>query len=205
MSSKGKRGWLEEHMRDEYVQRARAEGYRSRAVYKLLEVQAKGKFIKPGMTVLDLGSAPGGWSQVASKLVTKQGRVIAVDLLDMEPVPGVEFIQGDFTEEEALQAILSAMGENKAAVILSDMAPNLSGMASVDQPKSMYLAELALDLSQQLLQKGGTMLIKLFHGVGFAEFVVEVRKTFKEVTICKPKASRSRSKEVYLLAKRYDM
>jgi 23S rRNA (uridine2552-2'-O)-methyltransferase len=194
------RAWLKEHRSDPYVLQAQREGYRSRACYKLLEIQDKDKIIRPGFTVVDLGAAPGGWSQVASRLVGHKGRVIASDLLPMDSLENVEFIQGDFTEESVLQSILDAVGEEGADLVISDMAPNMSGMNAVDQPRSMYLVELALDLARQVLKPGGAFLSKVFHGEGFDELLRDTRGSFDRVLTRKPSASRPRSREVYLLA-----
>ena len=195
------KAWLKEHRDDVYVQRAQAEGYRSRACYKLLELNDKDKFIRPGMTVVDLGSAPGGWSQVAAQLVGHKGRVIASDILPMDALAGVDFIQGDFTEQSVFDAIQAIIGESSPSVVLSDMAPNMSGIVSVDQPKAMYLVELALDMALQILPEGGVFAAKVFHGEGFDEWLKLVRNHFKTVNSRKPAASRPRSKEVYVVAK----
>lgn len=195
------KAWLKEHRDDVYVQRAQAEGYRSRACYKLLELNDKDKFIRPGMTVVDLGSAPGGWSQVAAQLVGHKGRVIASDILPMDALAGVDFIQGDFTEQSVFDAIQAIIGESIPSVVLSDMAPNMSGIVSVDQPKAMYLVELALDMALQILPEGGVFAAKVFHGEGFDEWLKLVRNHFKTVNSRKPAASRPRSKEVYVVAK----
>lgn len=195
------KAWLKEHRDDVYVQRAQAEGYRSRACYKLLELNDKDKFIKPGMTVVDLGSSPGGWSQVAAQLVGHKGRVIASDILPMDAVAGVDFIQGDFTEQSVFDEIQAVIGDSVPSVVLSDMAPNMSGIVSVDQPKAMYLVELALDMAVQMLPEGGVFAAKVFHGEGFDEWLKSVRSHFKTVNSRKPAASRPRSKEVYVVAK----
>ncbi len=195
------KAWLKEHRDDVYVQRAQAEGYRSRACYKLLELNDKDKFIKPGMTVVDLGSAPGGWSQVAAQLVGHKGRVIASDILPMDAVAGVDFIHGDFTEQSVFDEIQAVIGDSIPSVVLSDMAPNMSGIVSVDQPKAMYLVELALDMAVQMLPEGGVFAAKVFHGEGFDEWLKSVRSHFKTVNSRKPAASRPRSKEVYVVAK----
>ena len=195
------KAWLKEHRDDVYVQRAQAEGYRSRACYKLLELNDKDKFIRSGMTVVDLGSAPGGWSQVAAQLVGHKGRVIASDILPMDALAGVDFIQGDFTEQSVFDAIQAIIGESSPSVVLSDMAPNMSGIVSVDQPKAMYLVELALDMALQILPEGGVFAAKVFHGEGFDEWLKLVRNHFKTVNSRKPAASRPRSKEVYVVAK----
>jgi 23S rRNA (uridine2552-2'-O)-methyltransferase len=201
--SASSRRWLHEHFNDPYVKQAQREGYRSRSVYKLLELQERDKFIKPNMTVIDLGAAPGGWSQVLTKMVGKNGRIIALDILEMEPIHGVEIIVGDFTEDAVLEELMAALGDIKADFILSDMAPNLSGIDSVDQPRSIELAELALDLALRALRPTGGFLVKVFQGEGFDAFLVTLRQSFKKVTIRKPKASRDRSREVYILAKNY--
>lgn len=201
--TKSSRRWLKEHFDDVFVKRAQAEGYRSRAVYKLLEIQERDHLLRPGMTVLDLGAAPGGWSQVARRLVGPQGRVIATDILDMEPVEGVDFLQGDFREESVLERLLVRLGEAKADLVMSDMAPNMSGTDAVDQPRAIYLAELAMDLARATLRPGGAFLVKLFQGEGSDAFVADVRRSFGQVVVRKPKASRPRSREVYLLARNY--
>jgi 23S rRNA (uridine2552-2'-O)-methyltransferase len=201
--SKSSTRWLQEHFDDEYVKLSQKEGYRSRAVYKLKELQEKDRLIQHGMSVLDLGAAPGGWSQYAVELVGKNGRVVASDILPIDPLPFVEFIQGDFTEERILNEILDLIGNDKADVVISDMAPNLSGNDAVDQPSSIYLCELALDISKQILAENGTMVVKLFQGAGSDEYLKEVRQCFRQVKIRKPKASRARSREVYVVAQRY--
>jgi len=175
----------------------------SQRVYKLKEVQEKDRLIQHGMSVLDLGAAPGGWSQYAVELVGKNGRVVASDILPIDPLPFVEFIQGDFTEERILNEILELIGNDKANVVISDMAPNLSGNDAIDQPSSIYLCELALDISKRILAENGTMVVKLFQGAGSDEYLKEVRQCFKQVKIRKPKASRARSREVYVVAQRY--
>jgi 23S rRNA (uridine2552-2'-O)-methyltransferase len=194
---------MDEHVEDEFVRRARQEGWRSRAVYKLMEIQEKDRIIKPGMTVVDLGAAPGAWSQYAAQLVGSRGRVIAVDLLPMDPLPGVEFIQGDFREQETLDALEAALGERPPGVVLSDMAPNISGLATVDQPRAMYLAELALELARSRLDPGGALVTKVFQGEGSDALVADARKDFGTVRMRKPKASRGRSREFYLVAGNY--
>lgn len=193
--------WLKEHFDDSYVQRAQKEGYRSRACYKLLEIQEKDRLVKPGMTVVDLGSAPGGWSQVAANLVGHNGRVIASDILPMDSLAGVDFVLGDFTEESVLHEILALIGDSPVDLVISDMAPNMSGMPAVDQPRSMYLVELALDLARQVLKPGGAFLAKVFQGEGFDPLLQEMRTNFLTVQSRKPAASRSRSREVYQLCK----
>jgi len=191
---------MNEHLNDEYVKKAQKEGYRCRAVYKLLEIIDKNQIITKGNRVLDLGAAPGGWSQVAAKIVGKTGQVIASDILPIEEISGVDFLQGDFTEMSVYEALLSLTKDQKMNTVLSDMAPNMSGQLSVDQPKSMYLAELALDMAIKTLTPNGHFLVKVFQGDGFDAYVQIARQTFKRVAIKKPKASRARSKEVYLLA-----
>ncbi|MBE9538682.1 MAG: 23S rRNA (uridine(2552)-2'-O)-methyltransferase RlmE [Proteobacteria bacterium] len=195
--------WLKEHRDDLYVQRAQREGYRSRACYKLLELQEKDRLIRPGMTVVDLGSAPGGWSQVAAELVGHNGRVIASDILPMDSLAGVEFIKGDFTEDDIFDQIVAVIGETPVDVVVSDMAPNMSGMSEVDQPRSMYLVELALDMSRRVLPPGGVFVTKIFQGEGFEALLKDARSSFSRVLTRKPQASRARSKEVYLVAKDY--
>ena len=192
--------WMNEHLKDEFVKKAQKEGYRSRAAYKLLEIIDKDQIIKTGFKVLDLGAAPGGWSQVAIKIVGKTGQVIATDILPVESIANVEFLQGDFTEEIIYNKLLSLTNKQKINVVLSDMAPNMSGQISIDQPKSMYLAELALDMATKVLSHNGHFVVKIFQGDGFDGFIQNSRKNFKKVIIRKPKASRPRSKEVYLIA-----
>jgi 23S rRNA (uridine2552-2'-O)-methyltransferase len=201
VKSKSSKRWLSEHFDDQYVKMAQQNGLRSRSAYKLLELQDKYKLIKPGMTVVDLGAAPGGWCQVVKPLVGKTGRVLALDILEMEPVHGVEFIQGDFTEDEPLKALEAALDGQTVDLVLSDMAPNMSGMATIDQPKAMYLAELALEFVRAHLKPGGDYVVKLFQGTDFDGYVREVRSLFSKVQVRKPKASRPRSREVYLLAR----
>jgi len=205
--SKSSKNWLKEHFDDAWVQKSREDGYRSRASYKLLEINKADKLIKPGMTVVDLGSAPGGWSQVAVGLVGQKGRVIASDILAMDPIQDVIFVQGDFTEDACFQEILShvrdsgSLGDHCVDLVISDMAPNLSGMAAIDQPKSMYLVELALDFANSTLKPGGAFLTKVFQGDGFEALLKELRQQYTQVLTRKPDSSRSRSKETYLLAK----
>ena len=195
--------WLREHFTDEYVRRAQAEGYRSRAVYKLLEIHEKDQLLKPGGTVVDLGAAPGGWSQLATRLVGQGGRVIALDLLPMEPLAGVEFIQGDFRETAVLDQLLAALAGRPVDLVLSDLAPNTSGIKAVDQPRGLYLAELALDFAGRCLRPGGDFLVKAFQGEGFDAFLQDLRAAFAAVAPRKPRASRARSAEQYLLARNY--
>jgi 23S rRNA (uridine2552-2'-O)-methyltransferase len=198
--TKSSASWLKEHFDDPYVKKAQKLGYRSRASFKLLEIQEKDRLIRPGMTVVDLGSAPGGWSQVAVNLVGHHGRVIASDILQMDSLAGVDFIKGDFTEEAVLQQILDCLGDRKADLVISDMAPNMSGMNDVDQPRGMYLIELAVELAAQVLKPGGVFLTKVFHGEGFDELLKQIRGSYTKVSTRKPQASRARSREVYLLA-----
>ncbi|MFT7300512.1 MAG: 23S rRNA (uridine2552-2'-O)-methyltransferase [Porticoccus sp.] len=199
--SKSSQRWLQEHNSDQYVKRSQQEGYRSRASYKLIELDNKDRLFQPCMTVVDLGAAPGGWSQVAIKLVGNKGRVVASDILPMDNIAGVDFVQGDFTEESVLKEILDALGDNPVDLVISDMAPNMSGVRAVDQPKAMYLVELALDLSCQILRTDGDFVAKVFHGEGFDELIRQVRGRFQRVVTRKPDASRPRSREVYLVAK----
>ncbi len=203
--TKSSRQWVKEHEDDLYVRKAREQGWRSRAVFKLEELHNKYRLIGPGMTVVDLGASPGGWSQYAAKLVQGQGRVIAVDLLPMDSLEGVDFIQCDFREDEALAAIEASLDGASVDLVLSDMAPNVSGMATVDQPRAVYLAELALDLATRILPPRGSFVCKVFHGEGFDDFVCAARKSFETVLVRKPKASRPRSREVYLVARNYRM
>ena len=201
MAKKGSsRRWMHEHLNDEYVKKAQKEGYRSRAVYKLLEIIEKSQIINKGDKVLDLGAAPGGWSQVARKIVGKSGQVIASNILSIEEISGVNFLQGDFTKQSVYDELINLTEGSSIDIVLSDMAPNMSGQLSVDQPKSIYLAELAIDLAVKTLSKNGHFIVKLFQGDGFDDYVKNARKVFKKVPIIKPKASRPRSKEVYLLA-----
>lgn len=199
--SKSSRRWLAEHFDDVYVKQAQQRGLRSRSAFKLLELHEKYGLVRPGMTVVDLGSAPGGWCQVLLPLVGDRGRVLALDVLPMEPLSGVEFIEGDFTEDEPLQRLEDALAGQSVDLVLSDMAPNMSGMATVDQAKAMYLAELALDFARNWLKPGGDFVVKVFQGTDFDAYVRELRSLFDKVQVVKPKASRPRSKEVYLLAR----
>lgn len=193
--------WLTEHFSDEYVKLAQARGYRSRAVFKLEEIQAKDHLLRPGMSVVDLGAAPGGWSQFVAEKIGKSGRIIALDILPVEAIPGVHIIEGDFQEEAVLQQLLAALDGRPVDLVLSDMAPNMSGTRMVDQPRAMYLAELALDTARQVLRPGGAFVVKLFMGAGFDEYQKEARKSFSSLANRKPKASRDRSREVYLVGK----
>lgn len=197
--SKTSKAWMQEHLNDEYVKRAQKEGYRARAAYKLLEIDEKDKLIKPGMTVVDLGSTPGSWSQVAVQRLKSQGRVIALDILDMHPIPGVEFICGDFREEAVLKQLENSLNNKLVDLVISDMAPNMSGLKDVDQAGATYLTELALEFCQDWLKPGGHFLVKVFIGSGFDDIVKQMRSQFDKVVTRKPKASRDRSSEVYLL------
>ncbi|GAL32812.1 23S rRNA (uridine(2552)-2'-O)-methyltransferase RlmE [Vibrio maritimus] len=192
--------WLKEHFDDKYANEARRKGYRSRAIFKIEEIQNKDKLLKPGMTVVDLGAAPGGWSQYAAKVVGDEGQVIACDLLPMDPISGVSFLQGDFREEAVLDALLERIQPDMVDVVMSDMAPNMAGNLSVDQPRAMYLVELALDMCHQTLAPGGSFVVKVFQGEGFDEYVKQVREAFKVVKIRKPDSSRARSREVFIVA-----
>ncbi len=193
--------WLQEHHSDHYVQKAREEGYRSRASFKLLELDKKDRLFRPGMTVIDLGAAPGGWSQIAAERVGHHGRVIACDLLEMDSIAGVTFIQGDFTEETVLNEILASVNGEPVDLVLSDMAPNMSGNKAVDIPRAMYLVELSLDLARTVLKPGGNWVAKIFHGEGFDQILADARQSFSNVVIRKPDASRARSRETYIVGK----
>ncbi|GJM14016.1 MAG: ribosomal RNA large subunit methyltransferase E [Pseudohongiella sp.] len=197
--SKTSKNWLKEHFDDVYVRRAKEEGYRSRASFKLLEIQEQDKLIRKGMTVVDLGAAPGGWSQIAARLTGEKGQVIASDILPIDSLPGVDFLQGDFTEDAVLQQLLEMLKEQQADLVISDMAPNMSGMKDIDLPRVMYLAELALDLARTVLKPGGGFLVKVFHGEGIEQLQKELKSSFSSVKVRKPKASRARSSEIYLL------
>jgi 23S rRNA (uridine2552-2'-O)-methyltransferase len=197
--------WLREHFADPFVQRAKAAGWRSRAVFKLEQLDQREKLLRPGYVCLDLGAAPGAWSQYARRQVGRHGRVLASDILPLEPLPGVEFVQGDFREETVFKDILSRLPEHGADIVLSDMAPNLSGVDAIDQPRSMYLAELALDMAAQVLKPEGNALIKVFQGAGFTELLAAARGKFAKIKLHKPEASRARSPELYLLAKHFLM
>lgn len=199
--SKTSKAWLREHVKDPWVQKAKAEGYRSRAAFKLMQIDAKDRLLKSGMSVVDLGATPGGWSQVAAKIVGPTGKVVAVDLLEMDPLHGVAFIQGDFFEPDTWSALESALAGRSVDIVLSDMAPNLSGVGMVDQARSVGLAELALDAALRLLAPGGSFLVKIFHGSGFDAFVKTLREQFVQVVVRKPEASRGRSAETYVLAR----
>ena len=198
--SKSSKSWLKEHFDDEYVRRSQQDGYRSRAIYKLIEIDQKDRLIKPGMTIIDLGAAPGGWSEYCVKKIGGKGRMIALDILPMEPIDGVSIIEGDFREDAVFEQLMSVMGESRADLVISDMAPNISGMESVDMPRAYYLAELALDLARQVLKPGGGLLVKLFQGEGFEAYNRDLKADFSRVVMRKPKASRPRSREIYALA-----
>ncbi len=204
-ASASSKRWLKEHFDDHYVQKAQQQGLRSRAVFKIEEIQQKDKLLKPGMTVVDLGAAPGGWSQYAADQVGLDGRVIACDLLQMDPIAGVDFLQGDFRDEAVLNALLERVGEDKVDVLMSDMAPNMSGNASVDQPGAMYLVELALDMCREVLAPNGAFVVKVFHGEGFDQYMKDVRSMFKVVKTRKPDSSRARSRETYIVATGYKL
>jgi 23S rRNA (uridine2552-2'-O)-methyltransferase len=199
--SKSSQKWLQEHHRDQYVKRAQMDGYRSRASYKLIEINQKDKIFKPGLIVIDLGAAPGGWSQVAAKLVGSKGKIIASDILNMNPIDKVDFVLGDFTDSVVLRNILNLLENNLVDLVISDMAPNISGIRGVDQIKAIYLIELALDMACEVLKPGGNFVVKAFHGEGFDQYVLELKKRFKQVVSRKPDASRPRSREVYIVAK----
>jgi 23S rRNA (uridine2552-2'-O)-methyltransferase len=199
--TKSSHQWLQEHVNDPYVKQAQRDGYRSRASYKLLQLNEKDKLIRPGMLVVDLGSAPGGWSQVAARLVGEKGRVVATDILPMDPLANVEFVQGDFTDEAVLREILERLGGSQPDLIISDIAPNISGVDSADQASSMYLVELALDFARQALKPRGDFVAKVFQGAGSDAYLKDVRSSFDKVLVRKPAASRPRSREVYLVAR----
>ena len=199
--SKSSQRWLKEHFDDPFVKMAQKDGYRSRASYKLLEVQEKDRILRPGMTVIDLGSAPGGWSQVTSRVIGDKGTLIASDILPMAAIADVTFIEGDFTEERVFNEIMDAVGNNPVDLVISDMAPNMSGVRTADQAAAMYLCELALDLASKVLRPGGDFLIKVFHGEGFDAYLRDVRSRFEKVQMRKPASSRDRSREQYLLAR----
>ena len=200
MTKSKNRSWIQRHVKDPYVKQSQVDGFRSRASYKLLEIVEKDRLIRSGMTVVDLGSSPGGWSQVASSLVGASGSVVALDILPMDPVSGVEFIQGDFTEDATWGRLQQLVKNRSVDLVISDMAPNISGSQEIDQPAMIHLAEMSLDLALKSLDARGIFISKLFHGQGFDRFVLEARKLFNKVSIVKPKASRPKSKEVYIVA-----
>ena len=203
--SKSSKSWLKEHFDDEFVRRSQQDGYRSRAIYKFIEIDKKDRLVKPGMTIIDLGAAPGGWSEYCVKKLGKKGTIVALDILPMEPIEGVTIIEGDFRENLVFDELMTVIGvgENnrgKVDLVISDMAPNISGMGSVDMPRAYYLSELALDLARQVLKSGGGLLVKLFQGEGFEAYNKELKSSFSKVVMRKPRASRARSREVYALA-----
>jgi 23S rRNA (uridine2552-2'-O)-methyltransferase len=199
--SKTSKAWLTEHVHDHYVHQAQKDGYRSRAAYKLLEINDKDKLIRPGTVLADLGSAPGSWSQVAAQIVGDKGKVFALDILPMDPLPGVDFIQGDFREQEVLDEFVRLLGGRELDLVISDMAPNISGMSAIDQARSFHLTELALEFAREHLKPGGHFLVKVFQGSEFQDYLKAMRELFGEVVSRKPKASRDRSNEIYLLGK----
>ncbi len=199
--SKSSHRWLKEHFDDEFVKRAQRQGWRSRAVFKLEEIQQRDALIQPGMTLVDLGAAPGGWSQYALGLLGRKGRVVATDILPMEPLPGVEFVEGDFRDEQVLEELLNRLTGREIDLVMSDIAPNITGVGAVDQPRAMYLAELAIDFADRVVRPGGGLLVKLFQGEGFDPLLKDLRGRYEKVLMRKPKASRPRSREVYALAR----
>jgi 23S rRNA (uridine2552-2'-O)-methyltransferase len=199
--SKSSGSWLQEHVNDPYVKQAQKDGYRSRASYKLIQLNEKDRLLRPGMLVVDLGSAPGGWSQVAAKAVGAKGKVLATDILPMDPVNGVDFVMGDFTDETVLRQILALLHDRKPDLILSDMSPNISGIDVADQAASMYLVELALDMARQVLKPKGDFVAKVFQGAGADAYLKDLRSSFEKLLIRKPAASRARSREIYVVAK----
>jgi 23S rRNA (uridine2552-2'-O)-methyltransferase len=199
--SKTSKAWMQEHVNDPYVKKAKQEGWRSRAAYKLQEIDDRDHLLRPGIMVVDLGAAPGGWSQLAAQKLAGKGRVIALDVLEMVGLPGVTFIQGDFREDAVLEQLVAALDGKPVDLVISDMAPNMSGVGIADQARSMHLAELALDFAATWLKPGGTFLVKVFQGTGFQEYLAEMRRHFRQVVTRKPKASRDRSSEVYLMGK----
>ena len=201
--SKSSGRWLKEHFDDEFVKRAQREGWRSRGVFKLEEIDGRDKLLRPGQTVVDLGAAPGGWSQYAARRLRGRGRIVAMDILAMDPIEDVTFVQGDFLEDATLRRLTREVGERAVDLVLSDMAPNMSGVKGVDQPRSIYLAELAVDFASRVLGPGGDLLLKVFQGEGFDPLLADLRRSFERVVSRKPKASRPRSREVYLLARNY--
>jgi 23S rRNA (uridine2552-2'-O)-methyltransferase len=203
--SKSSARWLAEHASDEFVKRAQREGWRSRAVFKLAEIQQAERLLRPGMRCVDLGAAPGGWSQYAARIIGGASHIVATDILPMDAIPGVDFVQGDFRDEGVIEQVLRAIGASKVDLVLSDMAPNMSGIDAVDQPRSMHLAELALEFADRVLAPGGDVLVKLFQGAGFDELIRDARGRFGRVATKKPKASRTRSPEIYLLARQFGM
>jgi len=199
--SKSSRRWLDRHINDPYVQRAQRDGWRSRAAFKLLELDQRDRLLRPGLLVVDLGAAPGGWSQVAARAVGSKGRVVALDLLPMEPLGGVDIVQGDFREEAVLSRLLAALDGRQPDLVLSDMAPNVTGMQAVDQPRAVHLCELAFELANQVLKQGGTLVMKAFHGEGFDAMIRDARAQFERLVTRKPASSRTQSREVYLVGR----
>lgn len=199
--TKSSNRWLKEHFVDTYVKKSWQDGYRSRAAYKLLEINERDQLLRPGITVLDLGAAPGGWAQIASKILGDKGHVIATDILEMEPLPHVEFLQGDFREQSVFDQLVKMLEGRPVALVISDMAPNISGVTSVDQPRSIYLAELALDMARRVLMPGGDFLVKVFQGSGDEALRKQIQTSFQKILVRKPKASRPQSREVYILAR----
>ena len=199
------RTWLERQLGDPYVARAKREGFRSRAAFKIIEIDDKFHLLKPGARVVDLGAAPGGWSQYAARIVGGSSRIVATDILPMDAIPGVDFVQGDFREAAVLEQVLQCVGADKVDLVLSDMAPNMAGIDAIDQPRSMYLAELALEFADRVLTPGGDLLLKLFQGAGFDQIIRDARSRYGRVVTKKPKASRTRSPEIYLLARQFGM
>ena len=197
--------WLQRHFDDSYVQKARQAGYRSRAAFKLLEINARDRILRSGLTVVDLGAAPGGWSQVAVEAVGGAGKVVALDILPMDPLAGVTFLQGDFREQAVFDQLLALVIPGKVDLVMSDMAPNISGVKAVDQPRAMYLAELSLDVARKVLAPGGSLLVKVFQGEGIDDYRMELKRSFVKLTTRKPKSSRPESPEVYLLASGYNL
>jgi 23S rRNA (uridine2552-2'-O)-methyltransferase len=197
--------WLAEHVNDEFVKRAQRDGWRSRAVYKLEEIQLREHLLRPGIRCVDLGAAPGSWSQYAARLLGGRGRLVATDILPMDAIPGVEFVLGDFREPSVLEEVLQKVGSEKVDLVLSDMAPNMAGIDAVDQPRSMYLAELAFEFADRVLVPGGDLLVKLFQGEGFDQIIRDARRRYARVSTRKPRASRTRSAEIYLLARQFGM
>ena len=204
VKSKSSRRWLDEHFKDKYVKDISDSGYRSRASYKLLEMQKKDSFMRPGMTIVDLGAAPGGWSQIALSVVGAKGKILATDILPMEPITGVDFIQGDFSNEEVFDDLVLRIGDSPVDLVISDMAPNISGISAIDQPRCISLAELALEFARSILKPGAYFLVKVFQGDGTEAFKEQVSHHFNKVKIRKPDASRARSKEFYFLAEGFN-
>ena len=197
--------WRDRQERDPYVQMARRDGWRSRAVYKLEQIDQKERFLRPDMVCVDVGSAPGSWSQYVTRKLKGRARIVAVDILPIDSLPDVEFIQGDFQDEAVFEQLLQAIGDDGVDLVMSDIAPNITGTRVVDQPRSMYLVELALDLARRVLKPGGSFVCKVFQGEGIDEFVIDTRKSFKRVKVMKPKASRAGSREVYLVARKFQL